>query len=135
MSQNKRSTPSSSSSKFAYEPTGTAGKKRSSPLLPIVGLVCFIVLAVGGWLASPEIWRVVGGAIPGLRSSDIPVMTGQIIATVGVVLAGMIVFGLVAAILAPKRNPLTNEANLAREKEDMKNRARDARAAKRSRGR
>lgn len=138
MSQNKRSTPTSSksqaASKYNYERTNQSSKK-SSPLLPILGLICFILLAVGGWLASDAIVSGFMQLIPGVISSDFPAMTRKIVATVAVVIVGMIVFGLLAALLTPKDNQSVSEKNLAKEKELMQERARAARAKQRSKGR
>jgi Na+/proline symporter len=138
MSQNKRSTPTSSksqaASKFAYERTNQSSKK-SSPLLPILGLIFFIILAVGGWLASDAIVNAFMQLIPGLNSNDLPAMTRKIVATVAVVIVGMILFGLFAAILTPKDAQSVSEKDLAKEKELMQERARAARAKQRSRGR
>ncbi len=130
MSQNKRSTPS----KYAYERTD-APRKRSSPLLPVLGLIFFIVFAVVGWLASDAILNVVADVLPGIGLSSIPQTTGKIIATVVVVIVGLLIFGLLAAIFSPKDTQTVKEANLAKEKEAMQARARAARAKQRSKGR
>lgn len=128
MAQNKR--PTSDSSKYAYDRTD-APRKRSSPLLPILGLVFLIAFAVVGWLASDAILNLVADVLPGIGVSSIPQTTGKIIATVVVVIVGLLIFGLLAAIFSPKDTQTVKEANLAKEKEAMQARARAARAQQR----
>lgn len=133
MTQNKRPTTSksSSSSKYSYERTNQSSKKSSS-LLPVVGLILFVILAVGGWLASDALVSAFMQIIPGLNASDLPAMTRKIVATIAVVVVGMIIFGLAAALLTPKDSQTVKEADLAKEKALMQERARAARAKQRS---
>lgn len=126
MAQNKRPT----TSKYAYDRTD-APRKRSSPLLPILGLIFLIGFGVAGWLASDAILIAVADVLPGIGVSSIPQTTGKIIATVVVVILGLLIFGLLAAIFSPKDTQTVKEANLAKEKEAMQARARAARAQQR----
>lgn len=144
MTQNKRPVSSSkstsgksssaSSSKYSYERTNQSSKKSSS-LLPIIGLILFVVLAVGGWLASDAIVSAFMGVIPGLNASDLPATTRKIIATVAVVIVGMAIFGLLAAIFSPKDTQSAKERDLGKEREMMRERAKAERAKQRSKGR
>ncbi len=116
------------SKNFSYERTNQP-KRKSSPLLPVIGLVLVIAAGVGGWLVAPAIID----ALPANSLSDIPMDTLRIVITVIIALLALIVFGLVAALVTPKDGQSVREKDLAREKDERNARAKAERAAARRR--
>lgn len=100
------------------------GKPKRSPFLPVIGLVIAIVLGVVGWLAAPSITA----ALPIFSGTGLPFSTIRIIVTVIFILIGLVVFGLVAALLAPKDTQRASERTLEQERDALRRRQKAERA-------
>lgn len=100
------------------------GKPKRSPFLPVIGLVIAIVLGVVGWVAAPSITA----ALPIFSGTGLPFSTIRIIVTVIFILIGLVMFGLVAALLAPKDSQRASERTLEQERDALRRRQKAERA-------
>lgn len=108
------------------------GKSKRSPFLPVLGLIIAIVLGVAGWLVAPSVIN----ALPFIGNTGLPLATTRPLVTVIIVLLGLVVFGLVAALVTPKDAQAASERRLEQERDALRRRQKAARdEARKSKGR
>lgn len=100
------------------------GKPKRSPFLPVIGLIIAIVLGVVGWLAAPAVTAV----LPIFSGTGLPFSTIRIIVSISFILIGLVVFGLVAALVAPKDRQTASERTLEQERDALRRRQKAERA-------
>ncbi len=106
-------------------------KQKQSSVTPIIGFLIAVALGVGAWLVAPSAITALTKTLPSLNT--LTPMTARIIFTVIIVVMALIIFGLVAALTTQKRDPLTNESRLEKERDAMRREQKNIRAQRRKR--
>ncbi|MEO8393535.1 MAG: hypothetical protein ABI700_11145 [Chloroflexota bacterium] len=106
-------------------------KQKQSSATPIIGFLIAVVLGVGAFLIAPSVLAALAKTLPSLNT--LAPMTARIIFTVIIVVLALVVIGLVAALTTQKRDPLTNESRLEKERDAMRREQKNTRAQRRKR--
>lgn len=112
------------------------GKPKRSAYMPVIGLIIVVVLGVVGWVVAPGVIDALASVLPFFRGTELPLSTTRPLFTGIIVLLGLVIFGLIAALVTPKDVQRGSERELERERDALRRRQQAERiAARKSKGR
>jgi hypothetical protein len=112
------------------------GKPKRSAYMPVLGLIIAVVLGIVAWAVAPSVIDVLAAALPFFRGTELPLSTTRPLFTGIIVLLGLVIFGLIAALVMPKDAQQGSEREVERERDALRRRQQAARAeARKSKGR
>lgn len=112
------------------------GRGRRPAYLPLLGFVLAAVIGAAAWFAAPAVVAGLADALPFFRGTELPLTTSRPIFTAIIVGLALLVFGIVAALTAPKDPQRVREAAVERDRAALRRQQRAERAeARKSKGR
>ncbi len=87
-----------------------------------IGLIIAVIVGVLGWLAAPKALQWLADHITNFPATSLPLTISRPFFTVIVILVALIIFALIAALLAPKDTRKASEVALERERDALRRR-------------
>lgn len=112
------------------------GKPKRSAYLPVIGFIIAVVLGIVAWLVAPGVIDALAVALPIFRGTELPLSTTRLLFTGIIVLLGLVIFGLVAALVTPQDGQRGSERDVEQARDALRRRQKAQRAeARKSKGR
>lgn len=105
-------------------------KRKRSAYRPLVGFLLAVGVGVAAWIAAPTVISWLASVLPVFRGNELPLSTMRPIFTALIVMITLVLFALIAALIAPKDKDVeaASAATLERDRETLRRRQKAERA-------